>query len=89
MISDVQIYNSVLAPQQIYQLYLNGLEGLPIQTNSLVAWWPLDGNPDDYSGNGYNGLFVAPANTVPFRYITGYSGNPVYDGAFYGATLRI
>jgi hypothetical protein len=86
-VADVQIYNSILTKQQIYQLYLNGIDGLPTSTNSLVGWWPLNGNPVDYSGNGYNGVVFSTANTIPFRYISGYSGDPVYDGSFYGGNL--
>lgn len=26
-----------------------------VPTNGLVGWWPLDGNANDYSGNGNNG----------------------------------
>lgn len=27
-----------------------------VPTNGLVAWWPFNGNADDGSGNGYNGI---------------------------------
>ena len=74
LITDVQVYNSVLASQQIYQLYLNGIDGLPVTTNSLIGWWPLNGNSADYSGNGNNGVVFAPANNMQFRYISSYSG---------------
>ena len=85
-VADVQIFNSILSQQQIYQLYLNGVDGLLAPTNSPVGWWPLDGNPNDYSGNGYNGV-VTPGNIISFRYISGYSGDPIYGGSFYGGNL--
>ena len=30
--------------------------GAPIAGAGLVDWWPLDGNANDYSGNGNNGV---------------------------------
>lgn len=29
-----------------------------VPTNGLVGWWPLDGNANDISGNGYNGTLL-------------------------------
>ena len=29
--------------------------GAPIDLQNLVGWWPLNGNPNDYSGNGNDG----------------------------------
>ncbi len=86
-VADVQVYNSILTQQQIYQLYLNGVDALPLPSNGPVGYWPLDGNPNDYSGSGYNGFVSVPANTIPYAYISGYTGDPVYDGSFYGANL--
>ena len=53
-IADVQVYNSALSQQQVYQLYLNGMGGGAVSANSLAGWWPLNGNAGDYSG--YSGL---------------------------------
>ena len=36
-------------------LYLEGIGGAPIDLQYLVGWWPLNGNANDYSGNGNNG----------------------------------
>ncbi|MGC9010605.1 MAG: hypothetical protein ACP5JN_00435 [Candidatus Micrarchaeia archaeon] len=33
-----------------------GIGGAPIDLQHLVAWWPLNGNANDYSGNGNNGV---------------------------------
>jgi hypothetical protein len=82
-IAEVQAYSAALTHQQIYQLYLNGIDGLPAPSNSLVGWWPLNGNPNDYSGNGNNGI----TNSVVYGYIHGYPGDPVYDGSFYSGNL--
>ena len=54
-IANVQVYNTSLSPNEIQALYLEGIGGAPIDLQHLVAWWPLNGNANDYSGNGYNG----------------------------------
>ena len=54
-ISDVQLYNTALSSSQIDQLYSEGLGGAPLSNAGLVGWWPLDGNANDFSGNGDNG----------------------------------
>jgi hypothetical protein len=55
-ISNVQIYNTALSNAQVQQLYSEGLSGAPLPNAGLVAWWPLDGNANDYSGNNNNGV---------------------------------
>lgn len=55
--ANIQIYNASLSPQTINALYQEGVMGSPVQTANLVAWWPLDGNSNDYSGNGNNGQY--------------------------------
>jgi len=54
-IANVQIYNTSLSANEIQALYLEGIGGTPINLQHLVAWWPLNGNANDYSGNGNNG----------------------------------
>ncbi len=53
-IANVQTYNVSLTPKEISALYSEGIGGAPINLQNLVAWWPLNGNGEDYSGNGYN-----------------------------------
>ena len=53
--SNVQIYNTSLSNSSIQALYQEGIGGAPIDLQNLVGWWPLDGNANDYSGNGNNG----------------------------------
>ena len=55
MIANVQIYNEALSESQIYALYQEGIGGDPIDLQNLVAWYPLNGNANDYSGNDNNG----------------------------------
>ncbi|MEM3781564.1 MAG: hypothetical protein QXT43_01200, partial [Candidatus Micrarchaeaceae archaeon] len=55
-IADVQIYNTSLSQSEMHALYLEGIGGAPIDLQNLVAWYPLNGNANDYSGNGNNGV---------------------------------
>ncbi|MFP3289028.1 MAG: LamG-like jellyroll fold domain-containing protein [Candidatus Micrarchaeota archaeon] len=55
LIANVQAYSTNLTSGQIQALYLEGIGGAPIDLQHLVAWWPLNGNANDYSGNGNNG----------------------------------
>jgi len=58
LISNVQIYNTSLSANEIQALYLEGIGGAPINLQHLVGWWPLNGNANDYSGNGNNGQII-------------------------------
>ncbi len=53
-ITNFQVYNKTLSLQQLRQIYQQGVGGVPLSNSSLVAWWPLVGNANDYSGNGNN-----------------------------------
>ncbi len=53
-ISNVQLYNTSLSGNQISALYQEGIGGAPTEILYLVAWWPLNGNSDDYSSDNYN-----------------------------------
>ncbi len=61
MIVNVQLYNTSLDANSIMALYQEGIGGAPIDLQNLVGWWPLNGNANDYSGNGNNGV---PTNVV-------------------------
>ncbi len=54
-LSNVQIYNTSLSSSEVNALYLEGIGGAPIRPQNIVGWWPLNGNANDYSGNGNNG----------------------------------
>ena len=56
MISNVQLYNSALSANELNVLYQEGIGGVPINIQNLVGWWPLNGNANDYSGNGNDGI---------------------------------
>ena len=59
--ANVQFYNGTLSANSIMSLYDEGVGGVPIELQKLVGWWPLNGNANDYSGNGNNGV---PSNAI-------------------------
>ncbi len=70
-ISNVQIYNTSLSANDIKTLYVEGIGGVLFDLRNLVAWWPLNGNANDYSGNNNNG---AATNVIyTSRGTSGYS----------------
>jgi len=54
-LANIQIYDTALSANEIQALYLEGIGGAPINLQHLLAWWPLNGDAKDYSGNGNNG----------------------------------
>ncbi len=70
-LANVQIYNTTLSASDIQNLYLEGIGGAPINLNYLVGWWPLNGNANDYSGNGHNGVSTNVAYTS--NWTSGYT----------------
>ena len=54
-LANIQYYNTTLSQSEIQALYLEGIGGAPIRPQNLTGWWPLNGNANDYSGNGNNG----------------------------------
>ncbi len=54
-ISNVQVYDSALSEADVRALYNEGIGGAPIDLKDLVAWYPLNGDTYDYSGNKYHG----------------------------------
>jgi hypothetical protein len=55
-IANVQVYNTAIPANNIEILYREGIGGAPMNIQNLVAWWPLNGNANDYSGNDKNGV---------------------------------
>ncbi len=60
-LANVQEYNTSLSTNEIQALYQEGIGGAPINLQHLVAWFPLNGNPNDYSGNNNDGI---PVNVI-------------------------
>ncbi|MDE1874246.1 MAG: hypothetical protein KGI04_03980, partial [Candidatus Micrarchaeota archaeon] len=55
-LANVQLYNTSLSANEVEYLYTEGIGGAPLNLQSLVGWWPLNGNANDYSGNNNNGV---------------------------------
>lgn len=70
-ISNVQVYNSSLSANDVMALYREGIGGVPIDPTHILAWWPLNGNTNDYSGNGNAG--VAHSISYTTSWTSGYS----------------
>ncbi len=49
MITNVQVYSTILTPSQLAALYLQGPTAAPAERSGLAGWWPLDGDANDYS----------------------------------------
>lgn len=62
-IINVQIYNTSLNKRNILDIYSRGTSGIPISNIGLVGWWQLNGNANDYSGQGNNGTSFNMAYT--------------------------
>jgi len=71
-LADVQLYNTSLSQSELQALYQEGIGGAPIDLQHLVGWWPLNGNANDYSGNGNNGQISGNVNFVSNWY-SGYT----------------
>ena len=54
-ISNVQVYGASLSANSVMELYQEGMGGPPADLGDLAAWWPLNGNAEDYSGYGNSG----------------------------------
>ncbi|MEM0201709.1 MAG: LamG domain-containing protein [Candidatus Micrarchaeaceae archaeon] len=66
-IANLEIYNVTLGPKEYYNLYLQGISGMALGNSSLVGWWPLDGNTNDYSGNGDAAVpYLIKYASIPF-----------------------
>lgn len=55
LISNVQFYSTALTSYNITSMYLQGRTGFPSVLSNLTAWYPLDGDANDYSAYGDNG----------------------------------
>ena len=71
IIANVQFYNASLTTNDMQSLYIEGIGGAPQVLQNLVAWWPLNGDAIDYSGNGNSGV---PSNVMfTSQWMNGYT----------------
>jgi DNA-binding beta-propeller fold protein YncE len=56
--SNAQLYDTALTPSQVARLYAEGMEGSPVDMANIISWWPLDGDANDLSGNGNDGIIA-------------------------------
>jgi hypothetical protein len=69
-LSNVQVYNISLDSSTVATLYQRGIGGAPLELRNIVGWWPLNGNSNDYSGNGKNGF--PSAISYATQWLSGY-----------------
>ncbi len=65
-IANVQVYDFALTGSDLQALRLEGIGGEPIDISNLVAWYPLNENATDYSGNRDNGAAVNVGFTASY-----------------------
>jgi len=68
--TNVQLYNTSFTQAEVQNLYMEGIGGAPVDLPYLIGWWQLNGNTNDYSGNGNNGeavnvIWYSPYPPVP------------------------
>ncbi len=91
-ISNMQIYNTSLSKAQISSLYREGVDDLPPSNKGLVGWWPLNGNANDYSGQGNNGansgvVYTLASSGFPTMSASNFNGQSSYISIPFSAAL--
>jgi hypothetical protein len=87
--ANIQFYNTALSPTQVLQLYQQGIAAPPTTSGSVVGWWPLNGNANDYSGNGFNGTIYGNLNFIPSQASPGNNATSVLAASFNGVSSYI
>lgn len=54
--ADIQLYSTSISSERVSSLYFAGMYAAPANASGLVGWWPLLGDGNDYSGNGFYGV---------------------------------
>jgi hypothetical protein len=79
MMANLQLYNVALTPYQAYNLYISGIDSGPTNYSTLVGWWPLAGNFNDYSAYHNNGT---AGSGVTWSNLINYPGSSLDGGTF-------
>ena len=87
IISNVQLYSKFLTQQQINNLYKAGITSVPLSDSGLVGWWPLTGNPNDYSINANNGVVNYNVSFINTQFTKPLSNQSV--ASFNGPTTNV
>jgi hypothetical protein len=53
--ANIQVYTTGLTQAQLFTLWEEGIGGAPVDLPYLFAWYPLNGNDNDYSGDNLGG----------------------------------
>jgi hypothetical protein len=74
LVDEVKIFGRALSNDEVR--HLAGYRSVPADpgVDNLVAYYPLENNADDASGNGLNGTFLGDPNTGEPNYIEGPVG---------------
>ncbi|MGC8479645.1 MAG: PQQ-binding-like beta-propeller repeat protein [Candidatus Micrarchaeia archaeon] len=67
IITNIQLYATTLSQNNLSQIYSSGIGSYPVAQN-LVAWLPLEGDSNDYSGLGNTG-YNYNVNNISMNYI--------------------
>jgi len=75
--SNIQLYNAALSSNQVNAIYQGGIALPPVMSANTIGWWPLNGNSNDYSGNGNAAYGLASYNGVIQEsvHVVGGNGN--------------
>ena len=81
-LTNVQIYGTVLAPAQINKIYSTGISAAPLDNSTLLGWWPLSTNFNDYGGNSDNAsIYSVGGSSIHITNLMNYYGDPITSGA--------
>ncbi len=72
LLANVQDYSTVVGQANIEASYITGIGAPPVQLNSLVGWWPLNGNLNDYSGFNNTAEVTGHGNNFTSFWTAGY-----------------
>lgn len=75
-VANLQVYGNPFNPQQVAQLYRQGIGSAPIKSYALAAWYPLDGDANDYA------LFNSGFVTGSVSFVTISYSSPAYSNAY-------
>jgi hypothetical protein len=91
-IANIQLYANNLTVANMGRLYYLGMFGAPLSGNSLIGWWPMLGDTNDYYGDNIGfpyGVSYVQSGYIPRQLFNTYqisdagSPIPVYSNGAY------